>query len=117
MRLLCSLIVISLLDATMAKKHKHRENKHRQKKIDHSLIQTKSLVNASWSWTPSTWESDTIVRAAFGPKQKGQLCDTLTSSVLLFDVDASGGLDWNEFQVFNTAIADVVKDHEKGEMI
>ena len=42
---------------------------------------------------------------------QAELCDTLTSSVLLFDVDSSEGLDWDEFQVFNTAIVDVVMDH------
>lgn len=72
---------------------KAKQHKHRQKKLEHSLIQKKSL------------------EPRFGPKHKGRLCDTLTSSVILFDVDESGGLDWSEFQVFNTAIVDVVKDH------
>ena len=72
---------------------KAKQHKHRQKKLENSLIKKKSLV------------------PRFGPKHKGKLCDTLTSSVALFDVDQSGGLDWSEFQVFNTAIVDVVKDH------
>ena len=104
-----SVLFLSFLDAAMAGKHKRgkprmsysmsmptkkaKQHKHRQKKLEHSLIQKKSL------------------EPRFGPKHKGRLCDTLTSSVILFDVDESGGLDWSEFQVFNTAIVDVVKDH------
>ncbi|KAL7505811.1 hypothetical protein ACHAXN_003245 [Cyclotella atomus] len=102
------LILLSLLPAAAAGKHKRAKTHKRKKKIDHKLIHTKSLE--PWSWQ-SAW-GDSITRA-FGPKQKGQLCNTLTSSVVLFDVDASGGLDWAEFQSFNMAIVDAAKDGKR----
>ena len=115
MRLQSSLVLLSLLQTTTAGKHKQaKTHKHRAKKLEHqkeidtSLIQTKALT---WPWYPAP---NNDVTRVFGPKHKGRLCNSLTSSVVLFDVDNSGGLDWAEFQVFSTAIFDVVEDHVKG---
>jgi hypothetical protein len=100
------LLLLSLMPTASAGKHKRAKTHKRKKKLDHKLIQSKSLE--PWKWH-SAW-GDSVTRA-FGPKQKGQLCNTLTSSVVLFDLDGSGGLDWAEFQSFNIAIVDVAKDH------
>ena len=96
---LAVLLATSLLLQTNAKKAK--EHKHRAKKLQHK----EKLKN------PILKKYKSLDIRAFGPKHKGQLCNTLTSAVVSFDVDGSGGLDWAEFQVFNTAIVDVINDH------
>jgi hypothetical protein len=119
MRLLSSLIALSVINATSAGNHtKAKAHKHREQKLENALMKEKSLESL-WPWYPSTQrDTDNSRVRIIGPKHKGELCDTLTSTVLLFDTDGSGGLDWDEFQLYNTAIVDVAKDHgAEGEII
>ncbi|KAL3788469.1 hypothetical protein HJC23_011421 [Cyclotella cryptica] len=101
------------------RRHHHRNNTTTNNSINSSLIQTKSLTQSTsttaapltqhtFPWHPQQSSTANIHRAPFGPKQRGQLCDALTSAAPSFDVDSSEGLDWNEFYAFTSAIVDAV---------
>ena len=101
-----------------------------------SLLLALPYTRAEWLWQPTTFSTASITRqtnnnrqsdstadkgdgtsaggsedpALFGPKEKGRLCSRLISTSKEFDVDASGGLDWNEFYGFVDGILGAVRD-------
>lgn len=100
-----------------------------------SLLLALPYTRAEWLWQPTTFSTASITRQtnknrqsdstadkgdgtsaggsedpAFGPKEKGRLCSRLISTSKEFDVDASGGLDWNEFYGLVDGILGAVRD-------
>ncbi|KAL7486631.1 hypothetical protein ACHAW6_012231 [Cyclotella cf. meneghiniana] len=125
MRIATSSLLSLLLPGTNAARNRHKRRRHHHhhnnnnKSINSSLIRTKSLTQTTstattvaqhvFPWQPRQ-PNGNIYRSPFGPKQRSDLCDVLTTTAPSFDVDSSAGLDWNEFYAFLSSVVDAVAD-------